>query len=364
MKMKSLILLALLMSSLGALAEKAQQVNESVVFCSDLQAGKARLLFDPVEIQSVKRADGSAVFAAGDDYLVSADGWLTLTPNSRIPVLNYYSSTIDGTLYRFKDVSGTAFYSPGGTRKHSDWDIVVTYTHASGSMNELAAGARASSLTKPLEKLRDKQPLNFTFYGDSITFGAQASSLGAGAPPYAPAYPLQVVELLKKRFAYDQIHYANKAVGGKTTVWGLQAIQQVIDTNPDLVVLAFGMNDASGRLPTATYKQNIEAMIQALRAGNPDVGIILVAEFSPNPEWGGANYDLRAQNRDALHDLYTNDSNMAFVDVGAVSRQIADRKKFQDFSGNNINHPNDFLNTVYAYLVESVIATTSEQSAF
>ena len=35
--------------------------NESVVFCSDLQAGKARLLFDPVEIQSVKRADGSAV---------------------------------------------------------------------------------------------------------------------------------------------------------------------------------------------------------------------------------------------------------------------------------------------------------------
>ena len=114
--MKRLILLALLMSSLGALAEKAQQVNESVVFCSDLQAGKARLLFDPVEIQSVKRADGSAVFAAGDDYLVSADGWLTLTPNSRIPVLNYYSSTIDSTLYRFKDVNGTAFYSPGGTR--------------------------------------------------------------------------------------------------------------------------------------------------------------------------------------------------------------------------------------------------------
>ncbi|WDE97163.1 SGNH/GDSL hydrolase family protein [Lentisphaera profundi] len=335
--------------------------NESLVFCSDLQARKARLLFDPIKLLSVKRADGSADFVEGEDYLVSADGWLTLTANSRIPVLNYYSKTMDRVLYRFVDVKGKAFYSPGGTRKHSDWDIVVSYTHAKGSLDEMAAGSRASSLTVPLEKLRDKLPLNVTFFGDSITFGAQASSLGKGVFPYAPAYPIQLVDALKKRFEYEGIHYANKAVGGKTTLWGVKEIKQLMATKPDLVVLAFGMNDGSGGVATSKYKENTETMIEALRLANPDVGIVLVAEFSPNPEWGNANYERRKQNRDALYELYSKYDNMAFVDVGAVSRQIASRKKFQDFSGNNINHPNDFMHAVYAYLLESVISTSAQE---
>jgi len=201
--------------------------------------------------------------------------------------------------------------------------------------------------------LQMQLPLNITFFGDSITVGGQASSLPPGAEPFAPAFPTQVTEALKALFGYDQINYANKAVGGTTTVWGLQEIQQVVDTDPDLVVLAFGMNDAGG-VPPATYKQNTEDMIQALRAANPDVSIVLVAEFSPNPEWGGANYPIRAENRDSLYDLYSTYENMAFVDVGAVSRQIADKKKFQDFSGNVINHPNDFLHAIYAELILKV----------
>lgn len=328
--------------------------NESVVFCSDLQTNRARLLFDPVEIQTVKRADGSRVFEEGVDYMVDSDGWMTLTPSSSIPVLNYYTNQTDSTYYRFTNTNGLAFYSPGGVYKHRDWDVVVTYTCTNGSLDELAAGAWESKLTVAL----DRDPLNVTFFGDSITAGAQASFSAPGAPPFAPAYPLRVIDRLKDQFGSPHINYANKAVGGTTTSWGLQEIQRVIDTSPDLVVLAFGMNDASGSIPSATYKQNTEDMIQALRTANPDVGIVLVAEFSPNPEWANAHYELRAENRAALYDLYSGYDNMAFVDVGAVSRQIAARKKFQDFSGNDINHPNDFLHAVYAYLVESAISAT------
>ena len=328
--------------------------NESVVFCSDLQTNRARLLFDPVEIQSVKRADGSRVFEEGVDYTVDPDGWMTLTPSSSIPVLDYYTNQTDSTYYRFTDTNGFVFYSPGGVYKHRDWDVVVTYTCTNGSLDELAEGAWESKLMVAL----DQNPLNVTFFGDSITAGGQASFLAPGAPPFAPAYPLRVIDRLKDRFGYPHINYANKAVGGKTSSWGLQEIQQVIDTSPDLVVLAFGMNDASGNVPSATYKQNTEDMIQALRTANPDVGIVLVAEFSPNPEWANAHYELRAEDRDALYDLYSSYDNMAVVDVGAVSRQIAARKKFQDFSGNNLNHPNDFLHAVYAYLVENAISAT------
>lgn len=331
--------------------------NESVVFCSDVQPRSAQLLFRPAEIQTVQRANRSQVFTNGIDYTVDANGLISLTPDSRIPVLDYYAAATDATFYRFVDTNGIPFYSPGGTYKHSDYDVVVTYTHTLGSLDELEAGNWASKLTSPIYLLRTQQPFNITFFGDSITFGAQASSLAPGAEPFAPAYPMQIVEALKAQFGYSQINYANKAVGGKTSTWGLQEIQQVIDTDPDLVVLAFGMNDASGNTPTSTYKQNTEGMIQALRAANPNVGIVLVAEFSPNPEWENAHYELRAQNRDALHDLYSNYENMAFVDVGAVSRPIAARKKFQDFSGNDLNHPNDFLHKIYADSILNVFGT-------
>jgi len=327
---------------------------EAIVFCSDLQPRTGQLLFSPVEIRSVQRANRSEVFEEGTDYTVDTNGLITLPPGSGIPVLDYYAVVID-PLYRFTDTNGIPFYSPGETTKHSNYDVVVTYIydHAAESLDDLAAGHWVSKLTNSTDLLQMQHPLNITFFGDSITYGAQASSLAPGAEPFAPAFPTQVTEALKARFGYDQINYANKAVGGTTSSWGLQEIQQVINTDPDLVVLAFGMNDAGG-VPPATYKQNTEDMILALRAANAHVSIVLVAEFSPNPEWGGAYYSIRAENRDALYDLYSTYENMAFVDVGAVSRQVADKKKFQDFSGNVINHPNDFLHKIYAELILNV----------
>ena len=92
-------------------------------------------------------------------------------------------------------------------------------------------------------------------------------------------------------------------------------------------------------------------MIQALRQTNPDVSIILVSEFFPNPEWEQAHYKRHQSNRNALHDLYSQYENIAFVDVGKVSRKLVARKKFQDLSGNNLNHPGDFLHSVYAQLI-------------
>ncbi|MEI8207329.1 MAG: hypothetical protein WCG03_10665, partial [Kiritimatiellales bacterium] len=183
--------------------------RESVVFCSDLQPRSARLLFPPVEIQSVKRADGSRVFTQGVDYTVSTDGLISLTTNSAIPVLTYYTNVIDATYYRFADTNGAAFYSPGGNYKHSAFDVVVTYTYTNGSLGELEAGAWKTSLTAAMDKLRVGQPLNMTFFGDSITAGAQASSLAPAVEPFAPAYPSQVVAGLKARFGYDRINYAN-----------------------------------------------------------------------------------------------------------------------------------------------------------
>lgn len=326
-----------------------------MVFCSDLQPRTAQLLFKPDKVESVSRANGSQTFTEGVDYRIEPNGRMTLTENSNIPVLTYYAKAIEKKMYGFADMKGRPFYSPGGTAKHNDYDIVVTYNYNNGLLDQLMEGAWHPGLTTSLEKLKSRQPLNLTFFGDSITFGAQASSLAPGCHPFAPAYPMQVINSLKSTYGYSEIHYANPSVGGKTSTWGLAEIKQVITTKPDLVVLAFGMNDGSGKMPTQTYKSNIEGMMQALRTTNPNVGIILVAEFSPNPEWAAANYPLRAKNRDALEELHKKYDNTALIDVGLVSRRISEKKKFQDISGNNLNHPNDFLNTIYADLVLKVL---------
>ncbi len=346
-------IIAIHLSIITAHAERME--NESVVFCSDLQPRAAQLLFKPDKIESVSRADGSKTFKEGVDYRIDSNGRITLTDNSSIPVLTYYGKAIEKGTYGFADMKGRPFYSPGGTMKHKDYDIVVTYSYSQGSLDQMMQGAWHPGLTTALEKLKAKNPLNLTFFGDSITFGAQASSLAPGCHPFAPAYPMQVINSLKSTYGYSEIQYANPSVGGKTSAWGLEQINQVVSTKPDLVVLAFGMNDSSGKVPTQTYTSNIESMMKALRAANPDVSIILVAEFSPNPEWPAANYPLRAKNRDALEGLHKKYKNTAFVDVGMVSRRIAEKKKFQDISGNNLNHPNDFLNAIYADLVLKVL---------
>lgn len=329
--------------------------NESVVFCSDLDPLGARLLFDPIQIESVRSANRAIVYQEGRDYRLLDHGRIELTPGSRIPVLRYYGTKDDGNLYKFSDIKGRAFYSPGGNQKHNGYDVVVTYTHADGLLDGLMKDAWDPGITSALEILKAKKPLKVAFFGDSITFGAQASSLGAGCPPNAQAYPQLVVQSLKSRYGVSSIESFNPSVGGKTSEWGLQEIHQVTAVSPDLVVLAFGMNDASGQIKSQKYQANIDGMIRALRAANPNVSILLVAEFSPNPEWAGARYALRAENRAALFKLHKSYGNTAFVDVGLVSRRMAERKKFQDYSGNNINHPNDFMHAMYATLIMKVL---------
>ena len=328
--------------------------DETVVFCNDLQDKQANLLFEPTEIIRVEKADGTQVYDENIDYVVSADGTVSLPVGSRIPVLDYYSPVQDDTFYRFADTSGTWFYSPAGNIKHEAYDVCITYTYNdSQGMAAFYDGNTSSKITTAITMLENKEPLNLTFYGDSITVRWQASD-------ETNSYAQVMTSSLKDLFEFDSINYANCAVGGKTTEWGVTNIQTVLDTDPDLVVLAFGMNDATVNLSASEYKNNTQSMMDQLRQQNPLVSIILVAEFTPNSEWGGANISRRTENRAALLELYDEYENVGFVDVGAVSRPIAARKKFQDFSGNNINHPNNFLHRIYAELILELFSGENE----
>ena len=88
-------------------------------------------------------------------------------------------------------------------------------------------------------------PINIVAFGDSVTHGA----LGPGEINYETVY----WNLLKKKLNavrnYVPVNVINAGIGGITAKGSLDRIEsQVLNHNPDLVIVCFGLNDVNGTL--------------------------------------------------------------------------------------------------------------------
>jgi lysophospholipase L1-like esterase len=120
----------------------------------------------------------------------------------------------------------------------------------------------------------------------------------------------------------------------------------VIKHNPDLLVLAFGMNDAG--TPPQTYKQQIQQIIDSVLADNPDCEIILVATMLPNEEVQGF-YGNQYKFADELKSMTK--EGIALCDMTEFHSALLKYKRYYDMTGNNVNHPNDFLARAYTQVL-------------
>ncbi len=71
----------------------------------------------------------------------------------------------------------------------------------------------------------------------------------------------------------------NGAKSGQNSAWGLANVQkQVVDRHPDLVFVEFAINDAVLRFDITPEKgrANLDGILAAIRAGNPQVEIVLM----------------------------------------------------------------------------------------
>lgn len=122
--------------------------------------------------------------------------------------------------------------------------------------------------------------------------------------------------------------------------------ENVISRSPDLLVLAFGMND--GGKSVEEFYDLAEKMILKTRESLPNTQIMLVATSVPNPQsrWYGnqckfidADRKLREKYGVALLDMTSLTINL-YGDDGII--------RYRDFTDNNVNHPNDFGVRIYA----------------
>jgi hypothetical protein len=200
-------------------------------------------------------------------------------------------------------------------------------------------------LPRTLRLLESGAPIKIAFYGDSITFGANATAMG-GTPPYQWSWSTLMVEALRANFD-SKVEFLNASLGGTTADWGAQnAKHHVAPYLPDLVVLAFGMN---GRIPPDDFGRMIETMMRDIRESSPEAEFILVHSMLPNETWRSLEPQ---QNYGAVMQAMQRPG-VLFADVWCMHHALIERKRYVDTTGNHVNHPNDFLIRIYAQVVLS-----------
>jgi lysophospholipase L1-like esterase len=211
--------------------------------------------------------------------------------------------------------------------------------------------ADADGLELTLERLKAKESIKVLMLGDSISTGANASGT-VGAPPGLMGYPDLVADGLRQRFGVT-VELKNLSVGGMNAPWGVEQMAIATGEKPDLFLIAFGMNDASGRYPPSKYRKDVARMAAVMRAACPDCDVICVATMTANATWQYAAPELYPAYLEQL--LTLREPGVAVADVTSVWSWIVERKKFLDLAGNGVNHPNDFGHRLYADVILALL---------
>jgi D-alanyl-lipoteichoic acid acyltransferase DltB (MBOAT superfamily) len=104
-----------------------------------------------------------------------------------------------------------------------------------------------------------------------------------------------------------------------------------------------------------TAMMGIKTLIERTQAALPEVEIVLVATMLPNAEtfkfWAGQYLFEDAYRRLLL----PSHPELALVPMTSVHAALLEKKQYRDMTGNNVNHPNDFLARAYAHTILRVM---------
>ena len=354
-------------------------VEETVLFLGKDE--KKQLLFKADEIVSVKSFDLTREFTEGKDYRL-VDGCLELCEDTEIPYLTeekyYYGENV--TDFLVTKVNGEWRNTLWGGDKIKKYQLAVTYTHSDAWQGFVPAD-ESLRFKKILDKLERGENATVFFYGDSITVGANASSLDKHEP-FMPTWSELVTLALAKKYSYtvhfiytdfgngsrlsrEDISYGdrgvitmiNTAVGGWRVTDGIDNFEVHCELflrkyGCDLLFLGYGMNDKKNT-PELEHELVSKLVHMFLELVEPD--IMLIATMLPNPDanekWNLNQKYFEAEFLSIAEELRAEGHSAAVTPMTSMSASVLERKLFRDWTGNNVNHPNDFMIRIYAAVV-------------
>lgn len=308
------------------------------------------------KIIEVRRADRSEVYSEGSDYILR-DGKLVIPEGSRIHIMpweEYCMPDSGDSVFECTLGGNLLFYNQN---EYHGMQYEITYEPSDNCFAGSYIPEKSPLLSRTRELLASGKVLKLAFFGDSITYGMNASGLFGGKPPFMPVYPKLVAETLERRG--HKIHYFNPSIGGISTWQGVQMAERDLGGfAPDLTVLAFGMNDACRTMNSPeelinAYIANLKFMIDTTRKANPNAEFILVTTTRPNPI--AVRFNRLQTELEAPVCALAEREKCALLNMTELHRILLTKKEYHHMTGNNINHPCDFLARAYAQGVLSLI---------
>jgi lysophospholipase L1-like esterase len=326
--------------------------RESSILLQDGQAvPTARLAFPASEIIELRTAMTGKVFQEGIDWKLDATKstiqWVGLLPCETIRTDQLFppSSAPNSYKHRASNPDQNLLYAPG--KWFHERNIEITYRRANPV--ESSEGATEIHFPKSLEKLRRKSKLVIAVSGDSISTGLDASATTA-TPPNQPGYPDLLAAQLRHDFGAE-ITLVNRSVAGWSIANGVEDLDKLVECKPDLLIVAYGMNDV-GRRDPKWFVDQADKIRQRAKTLVPDVEILWVTTMLGNREWIHTPRDMFFAYQKALRDALPDASaHEAIADVTRVWEIMSERKHELDFTGNGLNHPNDFGHRLYAQCI-------------
>lgn len=309
-----------------------------------------RLALPAAELLSVKNADGTRTYEVGKDVALGDDGkTLVFAKTSGVPFLT------SADLYPAEGAPNSYRHRVGHPEQNllfwqghwfHDRQVEVTYRRKTMEWTPPVPEYAAKLLPKTLAKLQAGKPITIGVSGDSITEGYNATGFTDGTPHMAP-YPHLVAAQLQATYG-SPVTLKNRAIAGWSIANGLQDLDALLAEKPDLIILAYGMNDVGRRNPEWFREQNAE-YLKRVHAANPDIEVVLVASMTGNREWIHTPNEMFPAYRDVLKSFVG--PGVALADLTSVWMWLDESKVHLDLTGNGLNHPNDCGHRLYAQVI-------------
>lgn len=304
------------------------------------------LMYHVDKILAVRSSDLETRYTEGKDFICK-DGKLFVLPGGKIPTVPfseyYFDKEKEGACRPLKN-GGFSIHSEGTAFRR--YQICVTYQHSDAWKGPVPK-KKGSLLPLLHQRISAKTPIKAVMFGDSITWGANASAM-ADAKPFIPRWADMFPGEIERNFLCP-VEVVNTAVGGKTSLWGKDVIHEaVVSHHPDLALIGFGMNDGTNQISPEIYNENIRYMIDEIRKDRPDCSIILLNCILPNKEMVRYCDGIQEAYTPILQKIEDDYDEIAFADIMELHKYLLCRKKYADMTGNNINHVNDFLSRLYS----------------
>lgn len=322
-----------------------------------------RLAFPAEKIISLRSADGSRTLKAEKDFRLESDGLtLTFTPDS-VPLAIHADDLFPpaasgkGYRHRVEHPDQNMLYN-GEKHWFHDRQFEVTYRRSNLEWPGPKPTLVTNTLPKTLARLRAGEPITISVSGDSISQGYNASGY-MDVPPNMPPYPdLVAAQLEAVRGSKVTLH--NRAIAGWSIANGLEDLDNLLSDHPNLVIVAYGMNDV-GRRDPAWFRGQVAQVLNRLSSADTGIEVILVSPMLGNAEWVHTPRDMFPKYRDVLASFVG--PGVAIADLTAVWQVLLRSKHDLDLIGNGLNHPSDFGHRLYAETILALLVDAASTTS-